>query len=227
MQEWWEVPRFWEGGECWIIGGGPSLPGQFGMPDEVIRQVKSGEVNATAYSPYMEMLHDRHIIAVNAAYKIGNWIDMMFFGDVSFYKDFHRDMYNFRRLKVTCASNQFRRKPNIKTLRKITGQLRLGLTMERDAVCWNVNSGAAAINLAVHTGVKRIFLLGFDMDCEASDYHWHQFYKHQGVEPPYETHLRPFPHIARKAEEIGVEIVNVNPESKIEAFPKVELKDVI
>ena len=35
----WFVPRMWNDGECWILGGGSSLPRQFGVPESVIEKV--------------------------------------------------------------------------------------------------------------------------------------------------------------------------------------------
>jgi hypothetical protein len=79
----WKVPRVWEGGSCVIIGGGPSMLKQFNIPSEIVEGVYSGKLSPTAYSPYLKAIHKKHIIAVNVAYKIGPWIDMMIFGDSS------------------------------------------------------------------------------------------------------------------------------------------------
>ena len=54
----WTAPRMWDGGECFLLGGGPSL-------HEV-------DVNR---------LRGRRVIAINQGYKLGDWIDVLFFGD--------------------------------------------------------------------------------------------------------------------------------------------------
>lgn len=54
----WKAPSMWDGGQCFILGGGPSL---------TVEQVES--------------LRGRRVIAVNQAYKLGDWIDVLFFGD--------------------------------------------------------------------------------------------------------------------------------------------------
>jgi len=54
----WRVPRLWPGGECFILGGGPSLK----------------DVD-------MSRLKGHRVIAVNNAFKLADWIDVMFFGD--------------------------------------------------------------------------------------------------------------------------------------------------
>ena len=57
----WFVPRMWEDGECWIIGGGYSLPRQFGIPKKVIQDVMSLKKPVSAYSPYLEEIHGKHM----------------------------------------------------------------------------------------------------------------------------------------------------------------------
>jgi hypothetical protein len=63
----WQVPRMWEGGDVWIIGGGPSILTQFDIPEKVVSKVLNGSSPPSVYSPYMEYLHDKHIIGVNMA----------------------------------------------------------------------------------------------------------------------------------------------------------------
>src|SRR5690606_37197584 len=103
---------------------------------------------------------------------------------------------------------------------------RSGISDKRDTICWNNNSGAAAINLAALAGAKRILLLGFDMLPEKST-HWHSLYgdvrTHRNT---FNRFLKHFPNIARDAKKRRIEILNVSPNSAIEDFPKVSLKDV-
>ena len=81
----WQVPRMWEGGDVWIIGGGPSITKEFGIPDNIVQGVFKKELPLSAYSPYMSFLHDKHVIGVNVAYLLGDWVDMVFFGDKGFF----------------------------------------------------------------------------------------------------------------------------------------------
>ncbi len=224
---WWKVPRVWDGGDCWIIGGGPSMLDQFGVPQSARDAVKNEEVDVSEYGIYMKpLLHDKHIIAVNAAYKLGDWIDMMFFGDMKFFKQFRRDLADFKGLKITCTAAMHHRGINIKVIKRLPGKKVMGLSDNPNYICWNANSGGAAINVAAHTGVKRIFLLGFDMQSGNQGHHWHQLYDKKN-NPPYATHRLCFPSIAKDAKRMGVEIINVSPESSIMDFPKKKLQDVI
>jgi hypothetical protein len=70
----WQVPRIWEGGDVWIIGGGPSITKEFNIPDEVVQSVLKKQSPLSVYSPYMSFLHDKHVIGINVAYMLGDWI---------------------------------------------------------------------------------------------------------------------------------------------------------
>jgi len=100
----WTVPPIWEGGEVWIIGGGPSIPVQFGVPDSVINDVARGRKHLSAMSPYLSPLHHRHVIAVNSAFKLGRWIAVLFFGDLGWYRKNKDEVTRFPNLKITCAN---------------------------------------------------------------------------------------------------------------------------
>lgn len=225
----WRAPAIWDGGECFIIGGGESMPRQFGVPEDIIAKVTSGEARPSAYSSCLSPIHDRHVIGVNNAYMLGTWLDAVFFGDCAWYNVHRLKLAEWPNLKVTCC-NRFENRPpqsmeGIKYLKKDSGH-RQGISRDRRKVSWNSNSGAAAISLACHFGVRRIILLGFDMNLGwGGASHWHR--GHGNKRQPFKKHLRGFPTIADDARALGVEILNANPRSAIDAFPKVELKEVL
>jgi hypothetical protein len=225
----WHVPRIWEGGDVWIIGGGPSVPKQFNIPDKVVQEVVSGVSLPSIYSPYMSYLHDKHVIGINVAYLIGNWIDIVFFGDASFFLPHQQRLALFPGMKISCHAGV--NKHNwIKYLPK-QNEKKFGISTTPKMVCWNGNSGAAAISVAVHAGAKRIILLGFDMSLNNNRQHWHDLY-HRGNKSdpkklPFSRHLKGFPDINKDAGKMGITILNCSPESKIEVFKKVTLKELI
>ncbi len=237
----WTVPRIWEGGECWIIGGGPSIPEQFGVPDDVIKDVIAQRSLPSVYSPYMSAIHDRHVIGINAAYLIGDWIDIIFFGDNKFFMAHCEGLSEHPGLKVTCNSKTNSRCRDIHYLphdRKRTK----GISTSPKLVSWNSNSGAAAISMAVYLGVRRIVLLGFDMQVGVHGQHWHNAYRGMRVHRthgkqrgqlvvakklPFDRHLRGFPLIARDAKKLGIEIVNASPNSAIKEFPKCTVQEAL
>ena len=232
----WKVPKMWEGGECWIIGGGPSVPREFGVPEEVIARVLLKELPVSAYSPYLSAIHDKHVIGVNAAFLIGDWIDMVFFGDGRFYFDNKKALCAYSKMKITCNTNIQKKKGvhSIKYLQK-QGNHPHGITTQPGTVSWNNNSGAASISLAAQLGVKKIYLLGFDMKAgEKGNQHFHSHYKHGKINAPknpmklpFHRHLQCFPSIARDAKRLGIEIINVNPNSAITVFKRVKLSEVL
>jgi len=227
----------WEGGTCFIIGGGPSFPRQFGVPQETIARVVSGELPPSAYSSFMAALHDKHIIGVNNAYQIGTWIDCVFFGDHAWYLVHRKALSQWPNLKITCSRNDNHSKEyereGVKVLSRQGGRgikglpsKLFGISTDPRRVAWNHNSGAAAISLAVHFGVARIILLGFDMSMMAGFSHWHKGHG-RTKPPPFERHLRGFSAIAEDAHKLGIEILNASPESAIAVFPKVTLAEVL
>ena len=229
----WQVPRIWEEGDVWIIGGGPSVPKQFDIPNKIIHSVIRG-TSPSVYSPYMSALHDKHVIGINVAYLLGDWMDIVFFGDSGFFLKHQQALSKFQGLKVSCHP-----KANdvdwVKFLPRDKSHAQ-GISTNPMRVSWNGNSGAAAISLAVHTGAARVILLGFDMKVNESDnQHWHDEYGRMKIptdqkrrrKMPFHRHLRGFPQIARDAKKMGVEILNASPDSAIECLPKVTAKELL
>ena len=232
----WQVPRMWEGGDVWIIGGGPSIPKQFGVPDDIIKAVVDGTSPASVYSPYMSFLHDKHVIGINVAYLLGDWIDLVFFGDVGFFLKHQEGLAKFPGLKVSCHPRADRY-DWVKYTPRDTKHAR-GISDNPKAVSWNGNSGAAAISIAANAGEKRIILLGFDMKLgNNNNQHWHDLYgrnaSRDNRDPrkpfrlPFERHLRGFDDIAKDAKRRDIEIVNANPDSAITQFRKFTLKELL
>ena len=225
----------WEDGECWVIGGGPSMPQQFGIPGDVISSVYTKNEGIEAYSPYLSAIHGKHVIGVNAAFMLGQWIDIMIYGDGHFYWVNQERLISFHGLKISCNPNTRPGKPGVYGLKYVArdGTHLFGLSTKPNMISWNKNTGGAAISLAHKLGVRRILLLGFDMNLsEAGNQHWHSHYPTAGkVRPaaqlPFKRHMECFGPIRRDAARLGVEILNVNPNSAIDEFPKVELKDVL
>jgi hypothetical protein len=220
----WQIPKIWQDGECWIVGGGPSFADQFNIPQSVIKEVCYGNCNISEYAKYLGFLRDKHVIGINNAYMLGDIIDIVFFGDSSWYKLHKKELDKRNHLKVTCSVTL--KEKGIKVLGR---DEKYGISKHNGMVCWNNNSGAASISLAHHLGCKKIYLLGFDMTTikDGDRTHWHKPHYSRYDKPPFEKHLVGFPKIAEDAKHLGIEIINVCPNSAIEAFPKVNLKDII
>lgn len=234
----WTVPQLWEGGTCWIIGGGLSAPRQFDVPEDIIMRVAvKRDLDPSAYSPYFQPIHNERVIAINNAYRIGTWIDALFFGDCSWYLVHRRKLIDWPGIKATCcvrfANKRREEAEGIKYLGKYPGK-KWGISDKPKKVCWNSNSGAAAISLAAHLGVHRIILLGFDMKLsDAGDKkvsHWHGSHRKPSEKqkaPPFNRHLKGFPQIKKDAKRMGIQILNASPDSVIKEFRKVRVSEVL
>lgn len=223
----WKVPRAWENGTAIIIGGGPSIVKQFNIPETVVQDVFTGKSTPAVYSPYLEQIHSSHVIAVNVAYKMGNWVDVVFFGDYSTWQEDKVNLIQFKGLRVSCAK-ELHNDNRIKWL-EMDSRKRHGITNNPEMVSWNQNSGAASINLAVHLGVKRIILLGFDMNLDTNkNQHWHKFYTtpEKRVYADFKKHLIGFSEIKRDLDLLGIEIINANPDSAITNFTKMAFNEI-
>jgi hypothetical protein len=232
----WKVPNIWEGGKCFIIGGGNSMTEQFNIPQEVVDKVMMGINPLSTYSPYLSFLHDKHVIAVNEAFKLGSWIDVLFWGDDNYYKTRKTEILGFEGLRVTCMNEQIMSQ-KIKNLKrhsfKKNNDPLIGVSEDVSKVAWNIhkgNSGSAAINLAVHFGVKEIYLIGFDMNLDANNnQHWHNSY-HTNITTvggTFKRHLSNFPQIAEDLNRLGIKCINLNPKSAINDFEKMTVTDLI
>ena len=167
---------------------------------------------------------------------ICDWIDIVFFGDGRFYFDNKKALCAYPKIKVTCNSNLQNKKQvhSVKYLQR-QGNHPHGITTQSGTVAWNGNSGAASISLAAQLGVKKIYLLGFDMKVgEKGNQHFHRHYKSGKTNSPrdprklpFHRHVRCFPSIARDAKRLGIEIINLSPDSTIDVFPKMTLKKAL
>lgn len=223
----WAAPRMWDGGRCFIIGGGPSMPPQFGIPDEIVAGVRSGVFGPDAYSPFMDPIHGEHVIGVNNAYQIGAWIDVCLFGDCGWYLVHREKLAKWPNLKVGCCFGgpSYLDPDGIKYLPRDKAK-KVGIGANPYKLSWGYNSGTAAINLAAHFGVSQIILLGFDMSYPGPTItHWHK--GHGNQRKSFKRFLRGFPAIAADAETLGIEILNMSPDSSITQFRKVSLKEVL
>lgn len=210
----WTPPRFWEGETVYIIGGGPSFK---------------------AMDP--SLLFGRCTIGINDAYRLGNWVKLVFFGDKGWLQLHNFDWITigdqkvpgfkkYKGLKVCCNDFGFT-DPNIHVLRRRS----FGLHLEPGYVGFNGNSGSAAINLAISVGASRVVLLGFDMkSADDGTPNWHPKLKDHDVSPQkYRKFIRGMKIIANDAKRLcpNVEIVNATPGSALTVFPMVNLEDVL
>ena len=195
----YSVPPKWKGETCYIIGGGPSLIGI-----------------------YWNRLAGRKTIAINKAFLSYPNADMLYWTDSRFYSWHKSEIDTFGGEKYTLRWNQ-QHKGDIKLLSK---GVRFGLETRRDTLAHGNNSGYAAINLAYHTGVKRIILLGYDMGNQGGKSHFHEGYPTRPTsDDVYEKQFIPgFKILSDLLKQQGVEVWNACLSSRLTVFPKMSLE---
>lgn len=194
----WTCPELWPQSRVALLGGGPSLT-----------QPQVDAVRAAGW----------RCIAINNAYLMAPWADILYFGDDRWY-DWHRDRAEFkafagRKIAFDCPGT-YRADPSIPCMRN---GARTGLCAERDRLAAGSNSGYQAINLAVHLGARLIALLGYDMREVEGRTHWHA--DHKVATPPhaYEKVMLPkFPTLVEPLRARGVRVINCTPGSALSVF---------
>lgn len=206
----WEIPHI-NPGTVICIGGGPSL-----TPEQVA------------------LTRGNYTIAVNNAFELAPWADILYGCDAkwwNWYWDKNSQggpgIKDFAGLKVGLAwdgrTNDYYDgwksiKHDIKQLSS-RGVDHLEIR-DPSGLRTGENSGYQAMNLAVQLGAKKIILIGYDMSTNGQS-HWHGEHP-SNVRPPVESFI---PHFESfNAEKYGVEIINCTPDSKLIAFPMMELE---
>jgi hypothetical protein len=211
-QQFWEVPELWPGQTVAIIGGGPSVT-----------------------QAQVDYLKGRcRVIAVNDAYLLCPWADVLYFCDDRWWGWHHKrpEYQAFAGIKVTLENPRVcQLEPGVKPIRNMG---REGLWPGRNGVMTGANSGYQGINLAVHFGAKRILLIGFDMHMRGGKSHW--FGKHpinhptktDNVPGDYSNTMLPnFPTLLDPLKQLGVEVINCTPGSALTCFPMMSLEDAL
>ena len=192
----WTPHPVWEGEDVFIIGGGSSLR-NFDW----------------------SLLKTELTIGCNDAYRLGADIcTVCLFGDIKWYREHHDQLSVWEGTAFSCVPHLLDKSPNwLWTLcRRKSG-------LHTDAVGWNDNTGASAINLALLMGAYRVFLLGFDMkEGPADDPNWHDERVEKHIKGLYASKfLKHFPRIKADLHSKfpGREIHNINDDSALQEFP--------
>lgn len=88
------------------------------------------------------------------------------------------------------------------------------------------NSGAGAINLAAHLGVKKIILLGYDMQYTGGKRHWHGDHP-KGLANAGKINAWPKEFAALAKTITHVDVVNCTRETALHCWPKRNLDEVL
>lgn len=204
------VPRLWPNDTVVCLGAGPSLT------TEDVEFVRG----------------KAKVIAINAAYAMAPWADVLYCADVSPFKWYwDRGPKGYER--VTIREFQGRKYSLTANAAKYHGVVVLkqwreeGLSLDPHRLCLGKNSGYQAINLAVLLGATRIVLLGYDMQVGAKG----DEYFFAGSHPDkkrsaYPEFRKRFPTIVQPLKDAGVEVINCSRQTALTCFPRKPLSDV-
>jgi len=200
----WSVPKLWPDSTVYILGGGYSL-----------------------LNERLHLIRNEKVIGVNIAFKLGDWVDICWFGDKRWYQWNKEKLKDFEGLKVACCP-VLEGEKGIKVLDR---EKKLGMSNRPDRLYWNWCSGSSAIDFAHHLGAKKIVLLGFDMKpAWAGKNNWHDDHEvKDNSEEAYPKYLSAFPEIAKDAIRKEIVIINSTMSSVIPEcyIPKMPLEEVV
>ena len=142
----WIPERVWDQQSCVIIGGGPSL---------------------TNFD--WSLLKSENTIGCNTAFTLKEEVcKVCIFGDHRWWNKFQFELAKYKGTVFTnCPQLMNSKIPWLWTVSRENRGL------HTNALGWNGNTGASAINLALLFGVSEIYLLGYDMKRTKERSNWH------------------------------------------------------
>lgn len=196
------VERAWEGRTVVCMATGPSLTA---AQVEVVRSSRAPS------------------IAVNDAYLLAPFADVLYFADVKWQK-WHKDRAEFKAFAGQRCSIFLGVDLKLGGVHLLKQASHMGLSTDPGAICTGSNSGYQAINIAVLAGAKRIVLIGYDSQPTGGKQHF--FGEHPDrSHAPYDVIRHRFADLVEPTKKLGVEILNATPGSSIACFPKVNLAE--
>jgi len=209
----------WSGRRCFLIGGGESLRGfDYNQLD--------GELTIT----------------INKTFEVYPYSTINYSMDSTFYKKLKTDHYtNYSNenlwnkwnslvcIRVALTPMEIMEfGPEVMLVRR-----KWKPVVERgdldDGIYGGINSGTGAINLAIALGATTIYLLGYDM--QAIKYtHCHNGYDDRTLENfniKLKDYRKEIESLAASIKELGINVINLNPESQLKCFPFGNMSDAL
>ena len=197
----------WDDRTIWIVGGGPSL---LGFDFNLLKNEFTIGVNRSCFAA-----NTKACFSLDKSW-IGGNIEKL-------NKDYAGEIYLaspvnvIEKLQPKC--------PRAKFINRIR---HTGLSLRTDYIT-GTNSGFGALNLSVLKGAKKIILLGFDMKLGKDRTHWHEGYvrKEAKRELCYLRWKHDFETASSQCRDLGIMVINGNPDSEIHGFDKQPLEKII
>jgi hypothetical protein len=163
------------------------------------------------------------VIAVNDAHRLAPWATAIMASDAKWWK-YHQGVPSFMGLKYSLQQDAAQWGA---TVLEHTGPD--GIELAPTGLRSGRNSGAAAINVAVHFGAVKVVLLGYDMGhAPGSPSHWFGDHPSQiRASSPYDSFIAAFRVAAVQLQQLGVSVLNCSRITAVDAFPRVALEDAL
>lgn len=193
------LTRDWDGETVFIVAGGPS-----------VKKVD------------LDRLRGHRVIVINSSFMSVPWADVLVFADLRWWRENGpRVRANFRGQVVTVSPSSELYSGLVVLQRQRSGGLASDPTR---LVVWHT-SVTTAVNVAVHRGAGRVCVLGLDGEGD-----WHhaphpaQWGRNAGK---FKYHAEALEGLVAPLAALGVEILNLNPESKHRMFPFATLESIL
>lgn len=217
MMEFWCVERDWEGETCAIMASGPSMT--YELSDRIRRLgVRSIGVN------------NQGIDVKNSAGEVKlamcPWADILYAADQLWWHHNREAALAFKGIKVAIQPASGGLKRESEEVRMMGNGGRHGFDERNTHLRTGGNSGYQAIHLAVHLGVKKILLFGFDMHGKNGQ-HWFGYHSwRDGHEGNYNLFRARFDTLAPELRKREIEVLNCTPGSALECFTMSTIEEV-
>jgi len=163
------------------------------------------------------------VIVVNDAHRLAQWADVLYACDAKWWRHYE-GVKSFTGLRFSIDP---RAKPWGVQVLQNTG--REGLELQPTGLKTGKNSGAQALNLAVHFGAKRVVLLGYDMSQppKGPSHCFGEHPKQVDSRRPYGDFIAGFQSMAPALRAVGVEVVNCSRVTALTCFPRQDLTQAL
>ena len=159
------------------------------------------------------------IYVINSSYKLAPWADVLYACDEEWW-DYYKPEFSGEKWTLNESAAQKY------GLNLIKYDPSLVFSTDDGLIATGHNSGFQALNLAYLQGARKIILIGFDY--RSSSNHWFGQYPGAMNNSP---NMKQWIHHMEKAAPIiaklGVEVINCSPNSALDCFAKMRLKDAI
>jgi hypothetical protein len=192
----------WAGSRAFLIGGGPSLIG-FDF----------------------ERLRGEHVIAVNKSFLSTPWAEIMFAMDNKLYRwittgslglETKEAFSRFAGLRVWLDLGNYAFGPGIYYIRGL--RVPIWPTTIEHGFFSGTNSGYGALMLAGCLRASPIYLLGYDLSHAGAITHHHGGYPGRQTQHQLDRFLKHFTELAPRLAASGIDVVNLNPQSRLRCF---------